>query len=223
MQERIQQLLLKLQELSNDKRRKSAVDIDLMLDYARVIYADLLELKKNTPILHTEQLIVHQPEQNVTTPTGNTSDEDLVTETPEAIQQDIEKLEKNSNSAIAFEPPHPNLNEGDSINTPGPIVEEQPEPPASEPVIIPASPVKSKYDIRNVIGLNDKYLFLNELFDNHKSDYEDLLDKINAMKNLEAAQQWVKEQALTKSVWDEENAIVQDFLGILKKHFSLIK
>lgn len=223
MQERIQQLLLKLQELSSDKRRKSAVDIDLMLDYVRVIYADLLELKKNTPVLHTEQVIISQPEQNAAPANETLPTDESKTESPQAIQQNIEKLEKDSSSAIAFEPPHPNLNEEDRVATPEPIVEEKPEPPAPEPVIIPPPVAKPKYDVRNVIGLNDKYLFLNELFNNHKSDYENLLDKINAMQSFEEAQNWVKEQALTKSIWDEDNAIVQDFVSILKKHFSLIR
>jgi hypothetical protein len=44
--ERIKNVMQRLQELYFSKHQKTAIDIDLMLDYTRVMYADLLEWRK---------------------------------------------------------------------------------------------------------------------------------------------------------------------------------
>src|SRR5690606_16590923 len=101
------------------------------------------------------------------------------------------------------------------------LVEEIPAPPAPTPQIMhPENFSHSNRDIRKVIGINDKFLFLNELFNNHKTEYENTLDEINRLSNLDAALQWVQQKSATKTVWDEESSTVQNFIAVLKKHFS---
>ena len=44
--ERIKTFVQKIQEIYYSKHPKSAIDIDLMMDYTRVMYIDLLEWRK---------------------------------------------------------------------------------------------------------------------------------------------------------------------------------
>ena len=45
--QRISTLIQKLSELAEQEKKLGLIDIDLMLDYTRVMYADLLEVRKN--------------------------------------------------------------------------------------------------------------------------------------------------------------------------------
>ncbi len=110
-----------------------------------------------------------------------------------------------------------------------PVVEEIPAPAPKEiplPEFKPYSAAKlfdgivELKDIRTSIGINDKYLFLNELFNNHKSDYEETLDKINHFSNAAEAKDWVKMQASATKKWDGSDPTVQSFYALVDKHFT---
>ncbi|MCB0699281.1 MAG: hypothetical protein KDC11_05500, partial [Chitinophagaceae bacterium] len=105
--QRIPTLLSKIQELSN-KKDIAEIDIDLMLDYTRVMYADLLELKKQTGGATIP------PVKNTPRPVISLTEED----TPSTVAEEAK--------AQPFE-----------------------------------SAINNK-DIRTYIGINDKYLYINE-------------------------------------------------------------
>lgn len=86
---------------------------------------------------------------------------------------------------------------------------------------IPPTHVKQK-DIRNAIGLNDKYLFLNELFHNNKEAYDLAISKINNMESYETAKSWVDENLQQNLQWERNDSTVITFYGLLEKHFNLI-
>lgn len=233
MEQRIQQIFQRLQDLFNDRSQKTTIDLDLMLDYTRVLYADLLEMRRNTPALPQQhqnipapQNVSAEPSHSIPTPVVESPTQPVGSTDQEAkaqvenLNETVDDLKKEANSAIAFELPHVK-NEPKIINEA--IEEEAPAPPQPEPVIIPVENNINQNDIRSVIGINDKYLFLNELFSNHKSDYETALDEINNMKNIEEAMAWVKAKSATKSVWDEDGDTVQNFVAVLKKHFSELR
>lgn len=77
-------------------------------------------------------------------------------------------------------------------------------------------------DIRNAIGLNDKYLFLNELFNNDKDAYDGAISQINNMEQYEDAKLWVDQNLLKEMKWDMNDNTVATFYGLLEKHFNLI-
>ena len=81
--QRIQTLLNKISELSNKQGDTDIIEIDLMLDYTKVLYADLLEWKSKTSftssleipdtapvtestITNTEQIPSEEPEPSIT-------------------------------------------------------------------------------------------------------------------------------------------------------------
>ena len=292
----------KLQEVYYGKHQKSAIDIDLMLDYTRVMYADLLEwrhtFKEEPPTTERaepNQAIASSEDRESTLPKASVDDMDagpqtttfgegnnedgqpeaslkeqyqetkpavekayapihdepiakgplseppaepIVTMEPEQVNLDI--LQKDA-SGISFEPPSaPEARSGikDELLIEEPalpqVVEEKPAPP---PVAIPLpditpvaeqkplqphlfSAVKTPKDIRNAIGINDKYLFLNELFNNHKSNYEEALDKLNHFSTADQAEDWIRTKIAPANKWDREDATVESFYTIVRRHFS---
>ncbi|WP_222167018.1 hypothetical protein [Edaphocola aurantiacus] len=110
--ERIHNLLRKIQDVYYQKGDKQVIDIDLMLDYTRVLYADLLEWRKATedtavtapewpaePVMAAptseEQTVVQDAEPTAPEPTPVTEPIPVVTTTaPEVIPHEPEQAEE---------------------------------------------------------------------------------------------------------------------------------
>lgn len=285
--ERVKIFVQKIQELYYSKHPKSAIDIDLMLDYTRVMYIDLLEWRKEfTEPAHSdinavmqehkattnENIAKSQPDnhktesepvkedtikdpmeeavgpidtfikkdappqiqvENIPPQEDEEKEPELIHEFPE--EESITTLSQ-ENTGISFEAP---AHVEKSVAIEDTLVEEMPietnatvEIPAPTPAEIPLPEIKpyeparlfdsivETKDIRTSIGINDKYLFLNELFNNHKSNYEETLDKLNQLKTLDEARDWVKTKVAPNLHWDDNDGTVQSFYALLEKHFS---
>lgn len=245
--ERIQNILQRLQELYYSKHQKSAIDIDLMLDYTRVMYADLLEWKQNVPSTGDDKLQYEEAEKTLNNEEaasqqlGSEEKEHNVKIDHEELgrvaviedtQQQVANLVEEEGHGISFEPPHPVahpevvdevlITEAPQINEPVenieiPLADEE-LPPVASPLTAGISTAK---DIRSGIGINDKYLFLNELFNNHKTEYEEALDRLNRFNGFEEAYNWVIANTAVNNKWAEDDETVQNFFALLKKHFSV--
>ncbi len=97
------------------------------------------------------------------------------------------------------------------------------EAPSDVPVIgqsfkAPATP--NQKDFRTHIGFNDRYLFLNELFQNNKELMEASISKINNSANLEAAKSWIQQELTDNLNWDHQDTTVQTFYALVEKYFK---
>lgn len=161
---RVPQLLKKLQELADQGKDITILDIDLMLDYTRVLYADLLEIKKVAPV---------KTELNKAEPAPP----------PQTVDQSVT---------------------------------------STEPEILPTAKYNDipDRDLRTLIGINDKYLFINELFKDDKSAYDSAIKHLNTFTTYSDAENWTRTELHKKHNWDGENATVASFYQLLKNCFS---
>src|SRR5690606_23059311 len=211
---------------------KTRIDIDLMLDYTRVLYADLLEAREQHPLTNTTQTteIPTEKEELSATDSGVPPEINAAEETPESIPTDekpapvmneskeiVEDL-KQDWKGISFEPPSQFNRE--VPEAPATLVEEpqpeslsNPQPSAIQGFTLPK-------DIRKAIGINDKYLYLNELFNNHKSNYEETLDRLGGLDNYQQAEEWLWSGIAKDNHWTREDATVEDFFSMLQKFFA---
>lgn len=311
--ERIKNILQRLQELYYSKHQKSAIDVDLMMDYTRVMYADLMEWrgqfkeplttetaekneevitseaaheevkapepateappaeKADEPVTESDPVTSEEQQQEEVKQAEGTPDEKAVPEKAEAVYRPIERdeplprepVEEDEDPVIeehpeqvqvstlmadaigiSFEPPTQKevVNEvqeelqveAPAVNQPveeiaAPVPAEiplpdmmpprAPEKPSPAAQLFHAAKAANK-DIRTSIGINDKYLFLNELFNNHKSNYEETLDQLNHFSTLAQAEDWVITKVAPARKWDKEDATVHSFYAMLAKHFS---
>lgn len=79
------------------------------------------------------------------------------------------------------------------------------------------SPVK---DLRKAIGLNDKFLFINELFRGDENMYERSIKTINGFQNFAEAEFWIKRELKLKLGWDEQSEAVEHFDQLVRRRFS---
>lgn len=91
-------------------------------------------------------------------------------------------------------------------------------PPAIERTVIniPVTVQPENKDIRRLVGINDKYLFISELFGNDKDAYEAIMDELNNLETHQQAVNWLN----AKMHWDDEQETVQSFYGLLSNFFS---
>lgn len=82
---------------------------------------------------------------------------------------------------------------------------------------IALEPIK---DLRNAIGINDKFQFMEELFNKDESLFESSVKTINSYKNIAEAQFWIKQNLRNKYNWVEESTAVLAFDQLVKRRFS---
>lgn len=81
---------------------------------------------------------------------------------------------------------------------------------------IALQPIK---DLRAAIGINDKFQFMEELFNKDEALFESSIKTINAYKNFAEAQFWIKQNLRNKFNWVEESATVMAFDQLVKRRF----
>ena len=75
-------------------------------------------------------------------------------------------------------------------------------------------------DLRNAIGINDKYQFIQELFRGDRDLYERSIKTINECDNLQEADYWIQREIKIIQGWEDDHHLVQHFYSLLKKRFS---
>lgn len=307
--ERIHSLLRKIQDIYYKKDEKQVIDIDLMLDYTRVLYADLLDAR--TDILAKQGMGLHLKEQQVAKPEKTVTVEDEVVafandeqellhadeeailedeieeeipaisdneleieevgeaqqleaaetlehieatinpteEAPEAVPEQVEHILDLEDDAPASAAEVAAFAEDQIIETapkesnrivindddfPSLSNKTEEEPSVFSEIHFELPEVKDKAsespkqgflfqkqkDIRSFIGINDKYQFMNELFANNRTAYEESLDKLSSMESYAAAEEWLFQTALRQFNWAKDDETFQSLLQTAKKFFE---
>ena len=79
------------------------------------------------------------------------------------------------------------------------------------------APVK---DLRKAIGINDRFVFLKELFRGDDAMYERSIKTINAFAIYPEAEYWIRRELKLKLGWDDKNEIVKQFDQLVRRRFA---
>lgn len=178
--ERISILLQKIAAIAENEGKNTTIDIDLMLDYTRVLYADLLEMRGK--IAFTTDAPIQEPA--------------------------LAKIQK--------------ANEENHIEKPDVSAPATPTAASIPVATVSNTQTGNKRDIRSLIGINDKYLFISELFGNNNETYEHVLNEINGAWDEQNAIDLLQEHVYGTYGWDKENETTELFYNLLNKFFSTI-
>ncbi|MDZ4796365.1 MAG: hypothetical protein SGI83_19005 [Bacteroidota bacterium] len=83
--------------------------------------------------------------------------------------------------------------------------------------ILKEAPVK---DLRKAVGINDRFLFINELFRGDESMYERSIKTINSFNIYAEAEYWISRELKVKLGWNHEQPSVKHFDQLVKRRFS---
>ncbi len=75
-------------------------------------------------------------------------------------------------------------------------------------------------DLRKAVGVNDKFLFINDLFRGDETMYERSIKTINSFAVFQEAEYWIQRELKLKLGWNENDATVKQFTQLVKKRFS---
>ncbi|WP_316824949.1 hypothetical protein [Pedobacter miscanthi] len=82
-------------------------------------------------------------------------------------------------------------------------------------------PVKAPIaDLKQAISLNEKLLFIRELFNGYNLAYSEVIDIINRMASFEAADSYLQHNYAAKNNWAAKQATVDQFYELLNRRFS---
>ena len=74
-------------------------------------------------------------------------------------------------------------------------------------------------DLRTIIGINDKILFMTDLFDRNMKAYNDFILQLNKIDDTNTALEYLKTMEETYK-WDKESLAVQSFIEIFERKFK---
>jgi hypothetical protein len=78
--------------------------------------------------------------------------------------------------------------------------------------------VEQIVDIKSIIGINEKFLFINELFEGSLKNYEDAITRLNQCSSIGQATQLLEEFSATYK-WEPDNPATQSFVELVHRKF----
>lgn len=83
--------------------------------------------------------------------------------------------------------------------------------------VLKETPVK---DLRKAIGINDRFLFISDLFRGDEAMYERSIKTINSFNIFPEAEYWISRELKVKLGWDNRHTSVQHFDQLVRRRFS---
>jgi len=75
-------------------------------------------------------------------------------------------------------------------------------------------------DLKKAIGVNDRFVFISQLFRGDEAMYERSLKTINSFRILPEAEYWMERELKVKLGWDETRDATKQFYQLVKRRFS---
>jgi hypothetical protein len=75
-------------------------------------------------------------------------------------------------------------------------------------------------DLKKAIGVNDRYVFISQLFRGDEVMYERSIKTINGFRILPEAEYWMERELKVKLGWDENREATRHFYQLVKRRFS---
>ncbi len=170
----------------------------LQVDEAE-IEAELEEIKRNAENLQQISVqnkphIVFEPEEDIPTLTHQQEFKPLPQK--EELAMEINEAVSNNHASINEKLKQSKIDLGDTLTE---------------------APIR---DLRKAIGVNDRFLFINELFRGDEVAYERSIKTINSFSIFAEAEYWIQRELKVKNGWDSNNEMVAQFFQLVKRRFS---
>jgi hypothetical protein len=75
-------------------------------------------------------------------------------------------------------------------------------------------------DLKKAIGVNDRFVFINELFRGDEVMYERSLKTINSFRIFAEAEYWIERELKVKLGWEEHKDTTRHFYQLVRRRFS---
>lgn len=219
--DRIQSLIAKLKEQADQKAEPSQ-----MLITVQLIQNELAGVVAAPKILGTSKVAVVLPASAIPQPYEKyipKSAEEPMKEVKEKVliaDGQVSVVEKNGQLDMVFDPMKeiPTLAQQVKENKESASLNDRLKHGATELIeVLKETPIK---DLRKAIGINDRFLFINDLFRGDESTYERSIRTINGFNIFAEAEYWINRELKVKLGWNAEDPAVLLFDQLVKRRFS---
>ncbi|MFZ6050586.1 hypothetical protein [Halocola ammonii] len=168
--------------------------------------------------VESEEETVAEEEQPEEVEEEVAKDEEPSEEAPEEVEEEVAeeeqelpevKIEPESESEPA--PMEEQIEE--KLSSPATRSTEQPETLADRLKMTPLA------DLKKAIGLNQKFQFINELFEGDADEYADSIEKLNSADNMESAIKYFEKDLAAKNDWEEDHPSVLDLRELVQRRY----
>lgn len=218
-------------ELKNDSTSTSQLELDLMKAKIRRIYEDLGDIN------FSKQVDIEKEVEPITPPIPQENIDDVEDqkpkETPDVVfeieEEALEEVEISSQEEIEEEPLlSPKVEQTlDLFEEPVSKEEANDYKPVGEkiaeekPVESIGETIQSKkiVNLKLAIGINEKFFFLNELFEGKMNEYNEAIEQLDQKETFKEAKEFLELLKEDKS-WDEEGEAFVQLKGFLERKFN---
>ncbi len=201
-----------------EKGKLSLEELNEMLENSRDVYERLTVLRYKA-LLEKKEIAEELVSENVS---SQEEIEEKVEESSFAFKFDIENEE-----SLDISPNQKNLiDEINEIGTDSAPVSEETSvndkyalTPDKEESLAEKLTKTKITDLKDGIALNQKFLFMNDLFSGEKIEYDKALDKLNNCETMVEAKAYLSSEIESKHNWDNESSSVQQFISLLERKF----
>lgn len=152
-----------------------------------------------------EDVVADEEEEEVLTAPGKMpTKEDLAAERPQQplkeLTEQTEKSEQSKDEVLTI-----NQRMSAQLNKGGVI---------DEPVAQPVS------DLKHAISLNDKLLYIKDLFNGYSLSYSEAIEILNRLGSFEDAERFLTKNYVTKNNWESKADTTAKFYAVLKRRYA---
>lgn len=100
------------------------------------------------------------------------------------------------------------------------------QPTLNDQLAMPTNEISEKLsseplkDLRKAIGVNDRYVYINELFRGDEDMYERSIKTINNFSIYAEAEYWMQRELKIKLGWNDADATAASFYALVRRRFS---
>lgn len=195
-------------QLSKSKTQGILDEIQLLASIKEIPESTLQSESPEKPSPAMPQEISSSPKKAEEEPSTKESEKEKTTDKPQEVMEKTRDLPlsitaKNGNNSTVI---------GELLGKNQPSFNErlaekhEPATSKSQPPIV---------DLRKAIGVNDRFFFQRELFGGHTDLFNQTIDQLNNLDNLDAAMSFIS----TNFNWNHQNEAVTSFMALLKRRF----
>lgn len=146
----------------------------------------------------------YEEEEMLTAPRNMPTKEDLVAERPQQPLKELTEKLENKSEKLKDEVLTVNQRMSAQLNKGG-VTDE----PAGQPVS----------DLKHAISLNDKLLYIKDLFNGYSLSYSEAIEILNRLSSFEDAERFLTKNYVVKNNWESKADTVAKFYAVLRRRY----
>ncbi|KAB1062800.1 hypothetical protein [Salibacter halophilus] len=208
-------------ESNSEKEEKPAQHESIMHqvdDFEESIAEDAEEVKedeRSEP--ESETLSGEKPDEQKTEPVEEKKEEEIEEEQPKADSEDSAEKTEDRSEEKSEEVEEKSAEKGSDHEVEEKSTIEDSSPSNNSLADYLGS--KRIDDLKTAIGLNERFLFSNELFDGNMEAFNRALSELNHLESYEHANNYVEKQLKPTYEWDMESETTVAFMSLIQRRF----